>query len=224
MRRSKKGSLNLSINAIVVLILAITMLGLGLAFMRNIFGSATKEFEEVGGTVKKQMIDQMKESSKIIDISNPKFLMGPGEKKQVYIGFKNEGNEVRYFQIRQLEATRLGIRDSTNIFDIDIDDSYVILNDEESGEGGVCGSRVVNADGSGEEPADSEVYLQFKNTPTKVEKGEVVVIPMNIHSTSAANPGTCVYELKIDTDAGEDGGVTDPDYNKVIELTIDVTS
>ena len=40
----KKGSLTLSINAIVVLILAITMLGLGLSFMRNIFGGATEEF------------------------------------------------------------------------------------------------------------------------------------------------------------------------------------
>ena len=39
---SKRGSLNLSINAIVVLILAITMLGLGLGFIRNIFIKADK--------------------------------------------------------------------------------------------------------------------------------------------------------------------------------------
>ena len=55
--RQKKGALNLSINAIVILILAITMLGLGLAFMRNIFGSATKEFEEVSLIVKKSFIN-----------------------------------------------------------------------------------------------------------------------------------------------------------------------
>ncbi len=40
MRRTKKGSLNLSINAIVVLILAIAMLGLGLGFIRGIFEKA----------------------------------------------------------------------------------------------------------------------------------------------------------------------------------------
>ena len=54
----KKASLNLSINAIVVLILAITMLGLGLTFMRNIFGGAAKEFTKVSGEVEKQMIEQ----------------------------------------------------------------------------------------------------------------------------------------------------------------------
>ena len=33
----KKGSLELSINAIVILIMAITMLGLGLGFMKGLF-------------------------------------------------------------------------------------------------------------------------------------------------------------------------------------------
>lgn len=36
---TKKGSLSLSVNAIVVLVLAITMLGLGIAFTKNMFGS-----------------------------------------------------------------------------------------------------------------------------------------------------------------------------------------
>ena len=39
----KKASLNLSINAIVVLILAITMLGLGLGFIRSMFKGATSK-------------------------------------------------------------------------------------------------------------------------------------------------------------------------------------
>jgi len=46
MKFTKKASLNLSINAIVILILAITMLGLGLAFMRNIFGTAIWRLDE----------------------------------------------------------------------------------------------------------------------------------------------------------------------------------
>jgi hypothetical protein len=99
MRTNKKGSLNLSINAIVVLILAITMLGLGLAFMRNIFGSATEEFSEVSGTVKKQMIDQMKESNQIVDLSRPKVSIKPGENTQVFIGFKNDDSGVKTFTI-----------------------------------------------------------------------------------------------------------------------------
>ena len=40
---SKKGDLNLSINAIVVLILAVTLLSLGLTFINKTFGGATAE-------------------------------------------------------------------------------------------------------------------------------------------------------------------------------------
>ena len=41
----KKGSLNLSVNAIVVLILAITMLGLGLGFMKGMFGKVSGKID-----------------------------------------------------------------------------------------------------------------------------------------------------------------------------------
>lgn len=40
-RASKKASLSLSMEAIVILILAVTMLGLGLTFVRNMFGNIT---------------------------------------------------------------------------------------------------------------------------------------------------------------------------------------
>lgn len=42
----RKGSLSLSINAIVVLILAVTLLSLGLTFINNTFGGATKELDK----------------------------------------------------------------------------------------------------------------------------------------------------------------------------------
>jgi len=45
-KRGKKASLSLSMNAIVVLILAITMLGLGLTFMRGLFKQATERVTE----------------------------------------------------------------------------------------------------------------------------------------------------------------------------------
>jgi len=119
----KKGDLSLSINAIVILILAITMLGLGLAFMRNIFGKATGEFEEVSGTVQKQMIDQMKSSEKVVDISGAVYEIKPGEKKMAYIGFKNTGNTQKNFMINSINANSLsGITNNCGI-----DNSNVIL-------------------------------------------------------------------------------------------------
>ena len=104
----KKASLNLSINAIVVLILAITMLGLGLTFMRNIFGGATKEFTKVSGEVEKQMIEQMKESNKVVSLSRPKIVVKVGEKEQIFLGLKNDEQNDKIFTIEGIGCNTLG--------------------------------------------------------------------------------------------------------------------
>ena len=49
MRNGKKGAIELSTNAIVVLILAVVMLGLGLGFVRGLFGKATQNIESIVG-------------------------------------------------------------------------------------------------------------------------------------------------------------------------------
>lgn len=48
--KQKQGDLNLSINAIVVLILAITLFGIGLAFMRDTFSVEFQKRANEGGT------------------------------------------------------------------------------------------------------------------------------------------------------------------------------
>lgn len=61
----KKGSLQLSINAIVILILAITLLGLGLGFIKGIFkgtlGKLTKIEEQLGEEERKALLDSTSE-------------------------------------------------------------------------------------------------------------------------------------------------------------------
>ncbi len=189
MKLNKKGSLNLSINAIVILILAITMLGLGLAFIRNIFGSATEEFEDIGGEVKKQMIEEMKASDDVVELSRPKVELKAGASTQLYIGFKNEGNTEMKFKIHTdgvSEPTSLGGDDNCNL--------------------------TYDADSS------KQVYLEFKTAETTVLKGDVVVLPINIKTTSDAEPDTCFYELKVGY------GTTTDDTNSTIELTVDIES
>ena len=44
--KTKKGAMSLSVTAIVVLIMAIVMLGLGLGFIRGMFGKVSVQFEE----------------------------------------------------------------------------------------------------------------------------------------------------------------------------------
>jgi hypothetical protein len=160
---NKKASLNLSINAIVILILAITMLGLGLAFMRNIFGQATGEFTEISGEVQKQMITQMKESSKVVDLSGAVYKIKSGEKKMAYIGFKNMGNEPKDFLITSITGSSLSGQNS-------------------------CGT------------SEEEVFIEYKDTPTTVQSGATLVLPMNLKVSANADKDSCFFEIKINSD------------------------
>jgi hypothetical protein len=51
MRRNKKGSLDISIQAIVILVMAMAVLGLGLGFIRGLIGKGQAQFEEAIGSV-----------------------------------------------------------------------------------------------------------------------------------------------------------------------------
>jgi len=48
--KSKKGAFELSVSALVILILAIVMLGLGIGFIRGMFGKVTTNIEEIAGS------------------------------------------------------------------------------------------------------------------------------------------------------------------------------
>ncbi len=56
----KKGSLELSVNAIVVIVIAITMLGLGLGFLRGIFSNSLGKVEDQLRGIEQQTIDSLK--------------------------------------------------------------------------------------------------------------------------------------------------------------------
>jgi hypothetical protein len=87
--KRQKASLNLSINAIVILILAITMLGLGLSFMKGLFGKTTGQLEEVGESIKDQMIEQLRKSNAKLTFDREDISIKQGSAKDVYFGIKN---------------------------------------------------------------------------------------------------------------------------------------
>jgi hypothetical protein len=96
----KKADLSLSINAIVILILAITMLGLGLAFLRGTFKKTTEQFAEVSGTVKEQIVDEIKsKGEKLFVRGAPELDVKKGETKEVFYGIKNVLESTRVFTI-----------------------------------------------------------------------------------------------------------------------------
>ncbi|RMF55467.1 hypothetical protein D6745_02095 [Candidatus Woesearchaeota archaeon] len=87
----KKASLNLSINAIVVIILAITMLGLGLGFMRNTFGGVSEQFESVSDQMKQEMVESLKSSTEVAKLNAYEVNVKRGKTKNIYFGVKNSG-------------------------------------------------------------------------------------------------------------------------------------
>ncbi len=89
LRHSKKGALELSINAIVILILAITMLSLGLAFMKGVFKKTTGQLEQVGEDIKNQMIEQLRTSSAKLTLNQEDISIAKSETKEIYFGIKN---------------------------------------------------------------------------------------------------------------------------------------
>ena len=82
--RRKKGSLALSTNAIVVLIIAITILGLALAFTRNIFGSLGKQIEDIG---KQTLIENPPSFDKPMTLSKEEFDIRRGRDVSLTVGF-----------------------------------------------------------------------------------------------------------------------------------------
>ena len=64
--KNRKAALQLSINAIVVLILAITILGLGLGFIKGQFGALEKQFAGVSSEIKSELINKIRNSGELL--------------------------------------------------------------------------------------------------------------------------------------------------------------
>jgi hypothetical protein len=101
MHLNKKGGLQISINAIVVLILAITVLGIGLAFINGMFSDTFKRLDEVSGSIEKQMREKMEQEPGRLVLYNDNLDITRKEKqKETYFGIRNElGDGEREFEV-----------------------------------------------------------------------------------------------------------------------------
>ena len=93
--RSRKGSLNISVEAIVILILAITMLGLGLTFMKNLFGQTTSQLGDIAQDIKNQKIKDLQNSDERLNFDSEDLKVEKGESKEVYFAIKNDDDSLQ---------------------------------------------------------------------------------------------------------------------------------
>jgi len=103
-RRNKKGSLSLSMEAIVILIFAVVMLGLGLTFVRTMFGSITGKARNAIDIA--DLAAKPSEGEPItFSPLNPN--VKEGEQIQVQVGFYNPSstNSGEYWLMRVIDNT-----------------------------------------------------------------------------------------------------------------------
>src|SRR3989338_249996 len=89
---SKKGSLEISIQAIVIVVLAMTLLGLGLTFVKKMFGNvdviSTGTFEKIQEQLQRDLVN----SNEKLVFSQTKIAMERGSEKLFGWGVKNVGS------------------------------------------------------------------------------------------------------------------------------------
>lgn len=111
----KKASLQLSINAIVVLILAITILGLGLGFIKKQFGSATRQFDVVDQEMRSSILDELRSSGDLITFKRSQFTVKGGTPETFYFGIRNTESSEACFFVQFVCDGRLGGDGNCNI-------------------------------------------------------------------------------------------------------------
>ncbi len=91
--KSKKGGLQISINAIVILILAITVLGIGLAFITGMFEETIGKLGQVSKSIDKQMREKMENEPGRLVLENDYIDIKKSDKIRTYFGIRNENED-----------------------------------------------------------------------------------------------------------------------------------
>ena len=99
LRSTKKASLELSIRAIVIVILAMTLLGLGFGFIRSMFENITDISEGVTQQIQQQIRDELISGEKRLSFPRDEITLKKGESTILAIGIKNKQDEDLFYKI-----------------------------------------------------------------------------------------------------------------------------
>ncbi|MFH1591288.1 MAG: hypothetical protein ABIC95_05170 [archaeon] len=99
-RPRKQGSLSLSVNAIVVLVMAITLLGLGLSFIKDKFQTGDELLGGVEDSVRQNIINDMTNSGDKLTIMKTEYKMDGNADLTTAFGIMNQDEVEKNFVIR----------------------------------------------------------------------------------------------------------------------------
>jgi len=194
----KLASLNVSVEAIVVLVLAITILGLGLAFIKNMFGKTTGQLAEVSDQIKEQVVSDIKSSNERLAFYKTEIEIKKGEKKTMYFGVRNDLGQGYTFSIDG--AGNINSATGGSPGEWAPGDSVIACYDaiDESASG------AARAGATGEASSTNN-HIIFKTFPSRrIEQDAVEVLTLEVSASSSAVKTTysCAIIIKNPDGAG----------------------
>ena len=97
MRLNNKASLEISIQAIVIVVLAMTLLGLGLGFIKGLFKDIGGTTTAVSAQIKEQIEGSLRRSDEKISFPSSQIAMNRGDSQVLGVGIKNQyGSALSY--------------------------------------------------------------------------------------------------------------------------------
>ncbi len=107
---NKRASLELSIRAIVIVVLAMTILSLGLVFVRERFKEFGTISSEVTEQVRQRIVDDLVTGDKKISFPKTEIAIDKGGSELLTIGIRNKNNlDLRYYMdFKEIDSTSLG--------------------------------------------------------------------------------------------------------------------
>jgi len=99
MRITKKGSLDVSIQAIVIVVIALTVLGLGLGFVKSTFKDIGETSKGVQAKIKEQILEDLRVSGKKVSITS-QVNLERGKEALENIGIVNTGLTEKTFGVK----------------------------------------------------------------------------------------------------------------------------
>jgi len=122
---NKKGSLELSIQAIVIVVIAFVVLGLGLGFVRNQFANFGGIADQVQEQIKQQITDDLARGDKKLSFPVSEITLNKKQSEVTGLGVKNVNVGTLKYRI---EITSKG---GADIFGTDISDNFLYSEDVE---------------------------------------------------------------------------------------------
>jgi len=110
----KKASLELSIRTIVIVILAMTLLGLGLGFIRNMFSDIGGISGDVSEQIRQQIQDDLITNDKKLSFPKTEVKIDKGDSEILTVGIRNKEDEILSYKIK---FTPHSVPDDVNLND-----------------------------------------------------------------------------------------------------------